>query len=308
MASFFLWIIFTALIIAMLVVDFRLFSGKDRSGEVGVKEALLWSLFWLLLALIFNAGIFFFSTHERGVNFLTGYLIERALSMDNIFVFLLIFSYFRVPGSFQQVVLFWGILLALVLRAVFIAAGVVLISVFHWTIYVLGIFLVFIGIKMLFNKDKDEDLSKNRVLQLIRKLVPLTEDYHGKRFFIRELGGNRATPLFVVFLMIAAMDIVFAVDSIPAILAVTTDSFVVYTSNIFAILGLRALFSAIAAMADVFHYLNIGLSFVLAFIGIKMLLSDVIHIPVVLTLGIVGGVLLASVLASIFWPRIKRGT
>jgi tellurite resistance protein TerC len=299
------WIIFSVAVLAMLVADFSLFSGKDRKKEVGIKEALLWSGFWIALAFIFNAGVFLFGTHERGINFLTGYLIERALSMDNIFVFLLIFNYFRVPGPFHQAVLFWGILFALLLRVVFIAVGVVLINTFHWMVFVLGAFLVFIGIKMLFAGGKEQDLSKNQVLQLIRKFVPLTNDYYKKKFFVREATGLKATPLFVVFFMVAIMDIIFAVDSIPAILAVTTDPFVVYTSNIFAILGLRALYSAIASLADIFHYLNVGLSFILVFIGVKMLLSDVIPVPVVLTLVIVALVLVASVLASVFLPKAK---
>jgi tellurite resistance protein TerC len=306
MIPLWLWAVFAIGVIIMLVADFRLFSGKERASAVSVKEALLWSLFWLVLAFIFNGGVFYLSTHERGVNFLTGYLVERALSMDNIFVFLLIFNYFRVPGPLQQLVLFWGILLALIFRVMFIAAGVVLINTFHWMIYILGLFLVFIGIKMLFTGSKESDLSNNQALQFIRKMVPLTKDYHRKKFFVREPGGLKATPLFVVFLMIAVMDIVFAVDSIPAILAITTDPFVVYTSNIFAILGLRALYSAIAALASIFHYLNVGLSFILVFIGVKMILSDVFHIPVAWTLGIVALVLVASVLASVFLPKLQK--
>jgi len=300
------WLIFAIAVIVMLVADFRLFSGKERESAVGVKEALLWSLFWIALALIFNAGVFLFGTHERGVNFLTGYLIERALSMDNIFVFLLIFNYFRVPGPFHQAVLFWGILFALVLRVIFIAVGVVLINAFHWLVFVLGLFLVFVGIRMLFAGNKEKDLSKNQVLLFIRKAVPLTKDYYKKKFFVREAVGLKATPLFVVFLMVAVMDIIFAVDSIPAILAVTTDPFVVFTSNIFAILGLRALYSAIAALANIFHYLNVGLSFILVFIGFKMLFSDVVHIPVVWTLGVVALALVASVLASVYLSKPQK--
>ncbi|MBF0123231.1 MAG: TerC/Alx family metal homeostasis membrane protein, partial [Candidatus Omnitrophica bacterium] len=238
------WVFFAVFVLAMLWLDFRLFSGREK--EVSIKEALLWSLFWMILALGFNVGVYFFSSHERALNFLTGYLIERALSMDNIFVFLLIFNFFRVPAVYQQVVLFWGILLALVLRCIFIALGVVIINAFHWSIYILGLFLVFVGIKMIFAGNKQEDLSTNPILRVIRKFFPVSDEYHGKKFFALKDGCRVATPLFVVFLMIAAMDIVFAVDSIPAILAITTDPFVVYTSNIFAIFGLRALFSAIS--------------------------------------------------------------
>ena len=301
MNPFLLWVLFIVFVGVMLWLDFRLFSGKEK--EVGVKEALLWSAFWLGLALAFNVGVFFFSTPERATNFLTGYLVERALSMDNIFVFLLIFNYFRIPAAHQQIVLFWGILLALVLRVIFITAGVVIINTFHWSIYILGFFLVFVGIKMAFSGEKEEDLSTNSVLGVIKKFFPITDRYNHQKFFLREKGVLLATPLFVVFLMVAAMDVVFAVDSIPAILAITTDPFVVFTSNIFAILGLRALFSAVAALAKMFHYLNYGLSFILAFIGIKMILSDIFHIPVIWVLAVVGSVLLVSVLASVSWPK-----
>ncbi|MBF0569925.1 MAG: TerC/Alx family metal homeostasis membrane protein [Candidatus Omnitrophica bacterium] len=305
MSPVILWGAFALFIAAMLWADFRLFSGRERA--VGIREALLWSLFWLLLALGFNVGIYFLSSHERAVNFLTGYLIERALSMDNIFVFLLIFNFFRVPQAYQQAVLFWGIILALALRAVFIALGVVVISLFHWSIYVLGAFLVFVGIKMLFAKDEKKDLAENPVLKFIQRALPITKDYQHKKFFVRTSGGLSATPLFVVFLMVAVMDIVFAVDSIPAILAVTTDPLVVYTSNIFAILGLRALYSAVAAMATIFRFLNIGLSLILVLIGIKMLASDRIHLPVVGVLAAVGGILAVSVLASVIVPN-KRSS
>ncbi|MBF0386780.1 MAG: TerC/Alx family metal homeostasis membrane protein [Candidatus Omnitrophica bacterium] len=295
-----LWSIFGVAVIAMLFIDFKLFSGKGKS--VGIKEALIWSGVWVGVALLFNAGIMFFDK-ERAVNFLTGYLIERALSMDNIFVFILIFNFFRVPAMNQQGVLFWGILLALVLRVVFIGAGVVLINAFHWTIYLLGAMLLFVGIKMLFTKDEEKDLSESKILKFIKKLYPVTSEYHGKKFFINKDGVRWATPLFVVFVMVAAMDVVFAVDSIPAILAVTTDPFVVYTSNIFAILGLRALYSAIAALTGMFHYLNVGLCAILVMIGLKMLATDLVHIPVVWTLVLVALILLLSVVVSILFPK-----
>lgn len=299
-----LWSVFAVFVIAMLILDFRCFSGKDREPEI--KQALLWSAFWIALSLAFNAGVYFFGGHVQGVNFLTGYLVEKALSMDNIFVFILIFQFFHVPAKYQRGVLFWGIVLALVFRAVFIAAGVAIINTFHWSIYVLGAFLVIVGIKMIFTGDKHPDLARNPILRLVRRFVPVVDEYHGHQFFTRHAGVLAATPLFLVFLMIAAMDVVFAVDSIPAILAITTDPFVVYTSNVFAILGLRALFSAIAALAKMFHYLNFGLSFILVFIGVKMIGSDMVHLPVSLTLGVVLAVLTLSVLASVFWPKAEK--
>lgn len=294
------WLIFVVSVLAMLVLDFRLFSG--RSHEVGIKEAVAWSIVWVLVALAFNAGVFFFGDHEQGVNFLTGYLVERALSMDNIFVFLLIFNYFRVPARDQQTVLFWGIVLALVFRVIFITAGVAIIHAFHWTIYVLGAFLMFVGIRMFFAGDKEIDLDNNRALKLLRRIVPVTAGYDGSRFVVRAKGCRAFTPLVIVFLMIAVMDIVFAVDSIPAILAITTDPFVVYTSNIFAILGLRALFAVIAGLAEAFRFLNYGLALILVLIGVKMVVADIWHVPVTLTLGTVGAILLFSILASVVIP------
>ena len=300
-SPFIAWGLFAMAVSGMLFIDFKLFSGKGR--EIRIREALLWSAVWIGVALIFNAGILMLDTKERAVNFLTGYLIERALSMDNIFVFMMIFNFFRVPAALQQGVLFWGILLALLLRIVFISAGVVLISLFHWTIYLLGAMLILVGFKMLFSKDEKKDLEDSRIIRLIRKVVPVTEGYHGNTFFIRKDGVRWATPLFLVFVMVAAMDIVFAVDSIPAILAVTTDPFVVFTSNIFAILGLRALYSAIAALSGMFHYLNVGLCLILVMIGLKMLGSDIVHIPVVWTLLMVGVVLGLSIASSLLFPK-----
>ena len=299
-SSVLLWSAFGFAVAGMLFIDFKLFSGKGK--EVGIKEALVWSAVWVGVALLFNMGVMFFDK-ERAVNFLTGYLIERALSMDNIFVFILIFNFFRVPSALQQGVLFWGILLALLLRVIFIGAGVILISMFHWTIYVLGAMLVLVGIKMIIVKDDEKDLADSKILKAVKKLFPVMNDYHGNKFFCKKDGVRWATPLFLVFVMVAAMDVVFAVDSIPAILAVTTDPFVVYTSNIFAILGLRALYSAVAALAGIFHYLNVGLCVILVLIGLKMLGSDVVHVPVVWTLGLVGVVLLLSIAASLLFPK-----
>ncbi len=296
-----LWLVFVVMVLVMLAVDFSVFN--RRPHEIKIKEALVWSVIWVVVALAFNAGVYFFSTKERAVNFLTGYLIERALSMDNIFVFLLIFQYFRVPRHHQHRVLFLGILGALVLRAIFIAAGVTLINAFHWTIYLLGAFLIFVGIKMFFQKDKGIDLEKNVVLKFVKKLYPVTEDYQAEKFFVQRDGARWATPLFIVFLAVVSMDLVFAVDSIPAILAITTDPFVVYTSNIFAVLGLIAFYFALAALSNIFHYLNYGLSLILALVGVKMIASDLFHIPVGWTLGTVVAILLVSIFASVIYPK-----
>lgn len=298
------WAVFVVMVLVMLVVDFRLFSKGGK--EVGIKKAAFWSILWIIAALAFNAGIFFFGTRDQALNFLTGYLIERALSLDNLFVFLLIFNYFKVKNDERQEVLFWGILLALVMRVIFIAAGMAIINAFHWTIYVLGAFLVFVGGKMLFSGDKEIDLEKNKVLQLIRRFVPVTNNYHGTSYCVVVDGVRKVTPLVLVFIMVAVMDIVFAVDSIPAILAVTTDPFVVYTSNIFAILGLRALYAVLAVMTELFRYLNVGLAVILILIGVKMLASDMFHFPVSVTLGAVAAILVLSVLASVVIPYGER--
>jgi tellurite resistance protein TerC len=291
-----LWTVFSLAIVLMLFIDFKLFSGNGR--EIRIREALVWSAIWIGVALLFNAGILFFDTKERAINFLTGYLIERALSMDNIFVFIMIFNFFRVPATLQQGVLFWGILLALILRIVFISAGVVLINMFHWTIYILGALLLLVGFKMLFSKHEEDGLADSKIIEWIKKVYPVTTDYHGKNYFVKIGNVRWATPLFVVFVMVAAMDVVFAVDSIPAVLAVTTDPFVVFTSNIFAILGLRALYSAISALTGMFHYLN-----VLVMIGLKMMASDIVHVPVMWTLALVGMILALSIIISLLFPK-----
>jgi len=299
-----LWSAFVVLVLGLLALD--LFVFNRRAHEIKIKEALVWSVVWVIIALIFNAGVFAFGGKERGVNFLTGYLIERALSMDNIFVFLLIFQHFRVPCQHQHSVLFWGILGALVMRAIFIAAGVSLIHAFHWTIYVFGAFLIFVGIKMLFQKDHEMDFRNNIAIKLANKLFPVTQDYHHHKFFVRLNGVLWATPLFVVLFLVEASDIVFAVDSIPAILAITTDPFVVYTSNIFAILGLRASYFALAALTSLFHYLNYGLSFILAFVGVKMVIADIYELPVFWTLFIVLFVLAISIVVSVLFPKKEK--
>jgi len=305
MSKVILWVGFNAFVLVMLALDLGVFHRKAH--VIKTKEALWWSAMWIALSLLFNLGVYFFFGTQKALEFLAGYLIEKALSVDNIFVFLMIFSYFRVPALYQHKVLFWGILGALVMRAFFIASGVALLTKFHWIIYVFGIFLVITGMRMF--KDEKEEIhpDKNPVLRLFRKVMPVTENYVEGKFFVRKRGWY-ATPLFIVLLMIETTDLVFALDSIPAILAISHHTFIVYTSNVFAILGLRALYFAVAGIMQIFHYLNYGLALILIFIGAKMLLVDVIMIPIVWALGVVAFFLLISILASILWPRRERNT
>ncbi|MDO9098574.1 MAG: TerC family protein, partial [Candidatus Methanoperedens sp.] len=248
--------------------------------------------------------IYFWFGPQRALEFFTGYLIEKALSVDNIFVFIVIFSYFGVPKAYQHRVLFWGILGALIMRAIFIAAGVTLIEQFHAVIYIFGAFLVITGIKMALMGDKKIEPEKNPVLKYLRKIVPVAEDYHDDKFFIKRAGKYFATPLFVVLVVIESTDVIFAVDSIPAILSITTDPFIVYTSNVFAILGLRALYFALAGVMPMFYYLNYGLSAILAFVGTKMLISDYYKVPILVSLGVVAAILIASVALSVMRARL----
>jgi tellurite resistance protein TerC len=301
-----LWGIFNLFVVGMLALDLGVFH--RRAHEVRIREALVWSAFWIALSLLFNLGIYFWRDSETALEFLTGYLLEKSLSVDNIFVFLMIFTYFRVPYVHQHKVLFWGILGALIMRALFILVGITLIQQFHWVIYIMGGFLIITGIKMATQKDSDIHPERNPVLRLVRRLVPVTENYEGGRFFVRRSGRLLATPLFIVVLVVETTDVVFAVDSIPAILAITLDPFIVYTSNVFAILGLRALYFALAGIMRLFHYLPYGLSFILVFVGIKMLLVDIYKIPIGIALGTVAGVLVISVIASIVFPPKTEGT
>ena len=296
-----LWIAFNIFVLAMLALDLGVFHRKAH--VVKIKEALAWSAFWIALALLFNLVVYFWRGPETALEFLTGYLIEKSLSLDNLFVFLLIFSYFRVPPLYQHKILFWGILGALIMRAVFILTGITLIQEFHWVIYIFGGFLILSGIKMGLQKDKEIHPERNPVLRLFRRFMPVTDSYKDNKFFIKRAGRYLATPLFVVLLVIETTDVIFAVDSIPAILGITLDPFIVYTSNVFAILGLRALYFALAGLMRLFHYLHYGLSAILVFVGIKMLLADIYKIPVAIALGVVAGILLISVIASIIRPR-----
>ncbi len=294
------WIAFNAFVLLMLALDLGVFHRK--SHEVQLREALVWSAVWIALALAFNGLVWARYGQQRGLEFLTGYLIEKSLSVDNIFVFVLIFTYFRVPAQYQHKVLFWGILGALLMRAAFIAAGVTLIQRFHWIIYVFGGFLVITGVKMAIQQDKEIHPEKNPALRLAKRLVPVTTGYDGDRFFTRVDGRRAATPLLVTLLLVETTDLIFAVDSIPAILAITQHPFIVYTSNVIAILGLRALYFALAGVVRRFHYLSIGLAAILVFVGCKMLLVDVVKVATVLSLGVIAAILAVSVAASVLWP------
>lgn len=295
------WVAFNIFVLAMLALDLGVFH--RTAHVVRFKEAILWSAFWVSLAFLFLLGIFFWRGREPALEFLAGYLIEEALSVDNLFVFLLIFSYFRVPSLYQHKVLFWGIVGALVMRAIFIVAGIALVQKFHWVIYLFGAFLIFTGVRMALQKDKEINPGKNPVLRLFQKFMPVTERYEEGKFFVKREGRRLATPLFVVLLVVETTDVIFAVDSIPAVLAITLDPFIVYTSNVFAILGLRSLYFALAGMMALFHYLHYGLSAILVFVGFKMLLANFYKMPIGLALGAIAGFLTISVIASIVHPR-----
>lgn len=296
-----LWIVFNIFVLIMLAIDLGVFHRREH--EVTIKESLLWTAFWIFLSLVFNVGIWYYMGKGPALNYLTGYLIEKSLSVDNIFVFLLIFTYFRVEPKYQHKVLFWGILGALVMRFAFIMVGVSLIQEFHWIIYIFGAFLVYTGIKLALEKDKEVHPEKNPILKLTRRFIPITKDYHGSKFFIRKMGRTIATPMFVVLIVIETTDVVFAIDSIPAILAITHDPFLVYSSNVFAILGLRALYFALSGIMQLFHYLHYGLALILSFVGVKMLISDFYHIPTIIALSFIGITLTASIVVSIMYPK-----
>lgn len=301
MNEYMLWIGFNVFVLAMLALDLGVFH--RQAHVVKVKEALIWSAVWIALALLFNLGVYFWRGAETALEFFTGYLIEKSLSVDNIFVFILIFSYFSVPAQYQHKVLFWGIIGALIMRAILIAVGATLIAKFHWIIYLFGGFLILTGIKMAVQKNTEIHPEKNPLVRLFKRFMPVTNEYHSEKFFIKERSRRFATPLFIVLLIVEATDLVFAVDSIPAIFAITKDPFIVYTSNVFAILGLRSLYFALAGVMGYFHYLKIGLALVLVFVGAKMMLVDIYKIPIGLSLSVVGGILLLSILASVIWPR-----
>ena len=298
-----LWIAFGILVPAMLALDLGVFHRKAHI--ISVREALLWSGVWITLALLFNLGIYFLLGSDKALKFFTGYLVEKSLSVDNLFVFLLVFSYFNVPSAYQHKVLFWGILGALFMRAIFIATGLAILERLHWVIYIFGAFLVYTGIRMSLKKDMKLRPEGNPVLRLFRRFVPITDSYHEGKFLVKENGQRLITPLFLVLVVVETTDIIFAVDSIPAILAITLDPFIVYTSNVFAILGLRALYFALAGVAQRLYYLHYGLAAILVFLGFKMLSSGFYKIPVTLALGVVLGILLFSVFFSLARPRKK---
>jgi tellurite resistance protein TerC len=299
-ASF--WIIFNISILSLLVLDLFVFNKGNK--VVTTKSALIWSAFWVGLAMAFNVFVYFWKGREAAELFFTGYVIEESLSVDNLFVFMLIFSYFRVPSEYQRKVLFWGIIGALVLRGLFIVLGIELIERFDWLLYVLGFFLMYTGIKMLFSSDDDEiDPENNIILKLTNKFIRVTKNYEEDKFFIRKDGILYATPLFIVVLIVESTDVVFAVDSIPTILGITTDTFIVYTSNVFALLGLRSLYFALSSVMKLFHYINYGLAIILSFVGIKLLIHHWYVIDHQFALLFVVSTLAISVLASWLFPK-----
>jgi tellurite resistance protein TerC len=301
------WIGFNAVVLGILFFDLVILH--KQSERPSVKQAAFWSLAWVVLSLSFAFGVYHVMGRESGLEFLTGYLIEYALSVDNIFVFVLIFAYFKVPEAYQHRVLFWGIIGALLLRGGMIVAGAALVSEFEWILYIFGTFLVFTGIRMAIQKaEADYNPERDPVLRIVRRLMPVTNHYEGDKFFTRQANSTgtlrrAATPLFIVLLLVDTTDVIFATDSIPAIFAVTRDPFIIYTSNICAVLGLRALYSLLASVVDKFRYLKLGLSLVLIFIGAKMLVDHYYPMPIIGSLGVVAAILIASVLASLRWPR-----
>lgn len=294
------WLIFGGLIVVLLALDLFVFSRKDH--EIKFKEAVLLALFWIGLALAFNVGVYFFEGKKRALEFLTGYLIEESLSVDNLFVFIMIFSFFGVHARFQRKVLFWGIIGAIVLRAVFIMAGVALIERFHWITYVFGGFLVFTGIKMAIQEEGQVNPEKNPIIKIARRLFPVDTQAPEGHFFSTMNGRRAITPLFIVLLVVETTDVVFALDSIPAVLSISRDPFIVYTSNVFAILGLRALFFALSGAMQTFHLLKWGLAIILSFVGVKMMISHYYSIPIGIALGVVAGVLAGSIGLSLLFP------
>lgn len=306
------WILFTIFVVVMITLDLFVFHRKAHA--VGLKEAIGWSIFWVVLSLAFNVLLWWIwperegglTRNEAGLAFLTGYVVEKALSVDNIFVFVVLFSYFRLPAMYHHRVLMWGIIGAMILRAVFIFAGVAIIEKFEWALYIFGAMLVVTGIKLLFAKGSEVHPERNPVLKLVRKVIPLTDEYDEGRLFTRINGRRVATPLFVVLIVIETTDLVFAIDSIPAIFGVTQDPFIIFTSNIFAILGLRALYFALAGVLDLFHYLHYGLAAVLMFIGAKMLVAQKpleYHVSIGVSLGVVGGILALATIISLLHKK-----
>ncbi len=292
-----LWIGFNLFVLAILALDLGVFHRKAHA--VSIKEALIWSIVWITLAMVFNMGIYFFSGAEPALQFFAGYLIEKSLSVDNIFVFVLVFTAFQVPAAYQHRVLFWGVLGALVMRGTLIALGTVLLTRFHWIIYLFGAFLIITGLRMAFHKETEVRPEENPLVRLSRRLIPVTNEYVGDRFIVRRAGRVWVTPLLLVLLVVETTDLIFALDSIPAIFAVTLDPFIVYTSNVFAILGLRSLYFVFANAMGKFYYLKTGLAVILSFVGVKMVITDIHHIPTGIALAVIATILVAAIVASV---------
>jgi len=299
--SIYAWIGFILFVAVMLILDLGVFNRK--SHEVKIKEALIWSAVWISLSLVFNVIIYFYLGKVKALEFLSGYLIEKSLSVDNLFVFILLFKFFNVPKIYHHKVLFWGIMGAIVMRAIFIFAGVALINKFHWLIYIFGIFLIFTGIKMLFPEKSKIDPEKNTIVRLFKRFFPVTNRMYRGHFFIRKDAKYFATPLFIALIVVEVSDLIFAVDSIPAILAISNDTFIIFTSNIFAILGLRALYFALAGITQYFYYLKYGLAAILSFVGIKMIISGFYKIPVGTSLAVIFVLLVISILMSVIFKK-----
>lgn len=291
------WISFNVFVLLMLALDLGVFNRKAH--VINIREAMIWSGVWIALALCFNALVYYWQGPAKALEFFTAYVIEKSLSVDNIFVFVLIFTYFKTPAIYQHKILFWGIIGALIMRAAFIFAGVALLEKFHWTIYVFGAILIFTGYKMLVQREKKIEPEKNPVIKLFKRIMPVTHELHGGNFFVKLNGKRFATPLFLVLLLVETTDLIFAVDSIPAILAITQDQFIVYTSNVFAILGLRSLYFALAGMIDKFRFLSIGLALILMFVGGKMLIMDFYKLPILIALLVIIVILIVSIGASL---------
>jgi tellurite resistance protein TerC len=303
--SLWLWVAFAVFILALLALDLGVFHRKSR--VVSLKESLTWTCVWMALALTFNAGVWYFAGSQKAVEFFTGYLIEKSLSVDNVFVFALLFSYFAAPPAYQHKVLFWGILGALIMRAIMIALGTALITKFAWIIYVFGAFLILTGIKMIVKRGGEIHPERNLVVKWFKNLMPVTPNFRDDNFFVRESGLRLATPLFVVLLLVEFSDLIFAMDSIPAIFAVTKDPFIVYTSNVFAILGVRALYFTLASVMDKLRYLKIGLGVVLSFVGVKMMLAHTEwEIDTLISLGVIVAILAATVILSLLQQKLPK--
>jgi tellurite resistance protein TerC len=298
------WILFNLFALGMLVLDLRVFHRPGRTASF--RAALGWSALYIALAAAFAALLYFWQGHQAALEFVTGYVLELSLSVDNLFIFLIIFNYFAVPDEHQHRVLFWGVLGALIMRGIFIGAGVGLISRFHWVLYIFGGLLIISGIRLLVMGEYKVDPGKNPLVKALRRFIPVTNEYRGGKFFVRN-SRLCATPLLVVLLVIETTDILFAVDSIPAVLAVTLNAFIVYTSNVFAILGLRSMYFAVSGLMKLFRFLHYGLALVLILVGLKMLAADYYRVPIAATLGVVAGVLLVSILTSVALPQASKG-